>query len=165
MSLIRKHLKENGMLNAAIKRGIFFKVGHRDAIDTLLPQKGNKYFCEHYFETHPEYYKLTEDNVRFEMVNHWGQMVPCSRNEDMIRELSENLISWFTQNSQVKSFALLNKDGTAPQCCCEKCKGFSKVENYVCMINEIAKRLKKVHSEGNSDGTCLEGTFFEENLL
>lgn len=201
---VYEHLKENGMLDAAIKRGILFKVGHHDAIDTLLPQRGNKYFSEHYYETHPEYYKLTEDGSRFEMVNHWGQMVLCSRNEDMINQISENLIGWFTQNPQVKSFALLNKDGTAPQCCCDKCKGYTKVENYTYMINEIAKRLKKAHSDvelnmmsytdlwepptnitlednvsvteatwhisglrtiGKPDGTCLAGTFFEENLL
>ncbi|MBP3337764.1 MAG: hypothetical protein J6L59_05100, partial [Clostridia bacterium] len=51
---VYEHFKENGMLLEAIKRGILFKVGHHDAIDTLLPQKGNKYFSEPYFETHPE---------------------------------------------------------------------------------------------------------------
>lgn len=201
---VYEHLKENGMLEAAIKRGILFKVGHHDAIDTLLPQRGNKYFSEHYYETHPEYYKMTEDGTRFEMLTHWGQMVLCSRNEDMINQISDNLIYWFSQNPQVKSFALLNKDGTAPQCCCDKCKGYSKVQNYVYMINEIAKRLKKVHPDvelnmlaytdlweppaeiklegnvsvtestwhvsglrtaGKPDGSCLSGTFFEDNLL
>ena len=201
---VYEHMKENGMLEAAIKRGILFKVGHHDAIDTLLPQRGNKYFPEHYYETHPEYYKMTEDGTRFEMLNHWGQMVLCSRNEDMIKQISDNLISWFLQNPQVKSFALLNKDGTAPQCCCDKCKGYSKVQNYVYMINEIAKRLKKAHPQvelnmlaytdlweppaeiklegnvsvtestwhvsglrtaGKPDGSCLSGTFFEDNLL
>lgn len=144
---VYENMKKNGMLEEAIKRGILFKVGHHDAIDTLLPQRGNKYFSEHYYETHPEFYKLTEDGKRFEMVDHWGQMVLCSRNEEMIETISKNLISWFTQNPQVKIFALLNKDGTAPQCCCEKCKGFSKVENYVYMINEVAKRLKKAHPD------------------
>ena len=201
---VYEHFKENGMLTEAIKRGILFKVGHHDAIDTLLPQKGNKYFSEPYFETHPEYYKLTEDGERFEMTSHWGQMVLCSRNDEMIEQISENLISWFSKNPQVKSFALLNKDGTAPQCCCDKCKGYSKAENYVYMINEIAKKLKKAHSDvtlnmmsytdlwnppenislednvtvteatwhisglrtiGKPDGSCLRGTFFEENLL
>lgn len=144
---VYENMKNNGMLEEAIKRGILFKVGHHDAIDTLLPQRGNKYFSEHYYETHPEFYKLTKDGKRFEMVDHWGQMVLCSRNEEMIETISKNLISWFTQNPQVKIFALLNKDGTAPQCCCEKCKGFSKVENYVYMINEVAKRLKKAHPD------------------
>lgn len=201
---VYEHFKENGMLTEAIKRGMLFKVGHHDAIDTLLPQKGNKYFSEHYYETHPEYYKLTEDGTRFEMITHWGQMVLCSRNDEMIDEISKNLISWFSKNPQVKSFALLNKDGTAPQCCCDKCKGYTKVENYVYMINEIAKRLKKalpyvtlnmmsytdlwnppeniclednvtvteatwhisgLRTIGKPDGSCLEGTFFEENLL
>ena len=144
---VYEHFKDNGMLDECIKRGILFKVGHHDAIDTLLPQRGNKYFAEHYFETRPDFYKLTEDGERFEMINHWGQMVLCSRNEDMIEQISKNLILWFSLNPQVKSFALLNKDGTAPQCCCDKCKGYTKVENYVYMINEIAKRLKKEHPD------------------
>ena len=146
-SSVYENMKKNGMLEEAIKRGILFKVGHHDAIDTLLPQRGNKYFSEHYYETHPEFYKLTEDGKRFEMKDHWGQMVLCSRNEEMIKEISSNLIEWFTLNPQVKIFALLNKDGTAPQCCCDKCKGYTKVENYVYMINEIAKRLKKAHPD------------------
>ncbi len=201
---VYENFKVNGMLEECIKRGILFKVGHHDAIDTLLPQRGNKYFSEHYFETHPDYYKMTEEGTRFEMVNHWGQMVLCSRNENMIEEISKNLIHWFSENPQVKSFALLNKDGTAPQCCCDKCKGYSKVENYVYMINEIAKRLKKAHPDvtlnmmaytdlwnppenielednvsvteatwhisglrtiGKPDGSCLAGTFYEDNLL
>ncbi len=201
---VYENFKTNGMLDECKKRGILFKVGHHDAIDTLLPQRGNKYFSEHYFETHPDYYKMNEDGSRFEMVDDWGQMVLCSRNEAMIEEISKNLISWFSKNPQVKSFALLNKDGTAPQCCCEKCKGYSKAENYVYMINEIAKRLKKAHPDvtlnmmsytdlwnppenvslednvsvteatwhvsglrtaGKPDGSCLAGTFYEENLL
>ncbi len=144
---VYENFKVNGMLDAAAKRGILFKVGHHDAIDTLLPQRGNKYFSEHYFETHPEYYKLTEDGTRFEMVSHWGQMVLCSRNEDMINQISENLISWLSQNPQVKTYAILNKDGRAPQCCCEKCKGYTKSENYTYMINSIAKRVKSVHPD------------------
>jgi len=144
---VYESMKADGRLDEAIKRGILFKVGHHDAIDTLLPQKGNKYFSEHYYETHPEYYRLTEDGKRFEMVDHWGQMVLCSRNEEMIKAISDNLIEWFSKNPQVKIFALLNKDGTAPQCCCEKCKGYTKTENYVYMINEVAKRLKKAHPD------------------
>ena len=201
---VYEHLKTNGMLEEGVKRGIIFKVGHHDAIDTLLPQRGNKYFPEHYYETHPEYYKLCEDGKRFEQTNHWGQMILCSRNEDCIRTLANNLIYWFKKNPQVKVFALCNKDGTAPQCCCEKCKPYSKIENYSYMINGIAKILEKELPEvrldflvytdlwappsdikfsknvaaneatwhitglrkiGKPDGSCLAGTFFEENLL
>ena len=201
---VYEHFKGNGMLDAAVRRGILFKVGHHDAIDTLLPQRGNKYFPEHYYETRPEYYKLTEDGKRFEMTDHWGQMVLCSRNREMIEQISKNLIVWLSKNPQVKSYALINKDGTAPQCCCDMCRCHSKVENYVYMINEIAKRLKKAHPDaelnmlsytdlweppaniilednvsvteatwhisglrtiGKPDGSCLSGTFFEENLL
>ncbi len=146
-NVVYEHFKTNGMLEEAAKRGILFKVGHHDAIDTLLPQRGNKYFREHYFETHPEYYRLTEEGKRFEMVDHWGQMVLCSRNEEMINQISENLNLWLFKNPQVKIYALLNKDGKAPQCCCDKCKGYTKSENYTYMINEIAKRVKPIHPD------------------
>lgn len=144
---VYEHFKTNGMIEEALKRGILFKVGHHDAIDTLLPAYGNKYFPEQYYDTHPEYYKLTEEGVRFEMNTNWGQMVLCSRNDEMIEQLAENLNSWLSQNPQVKSYAILNKDGMFPQCCCEKCKGYTKPENYVYMINEVAKRVKPVHPD------------------
>ena len=196
--------KETGLLEEGIKRGIIFKVGHHDALDAILPQKGNKYFPEHYYETHPEFYRLNEDGTRFECKDAWGQMILCSRNEEMIKEVAKNLIAWFRANPQVKVFALCNKDGTAPQCCCEKCKPYSKVENYAHVINEVAKIVGKelpdvrvdfivytdlwtppldlkmeknvavneatwhitgLRKAGKPDGSCLAGTFFEENIL
>lgn len=142
---VYENFKVNGMLDAIVKRGIILKVGHHDALDTLLPQRGNEYFPEHYFETHPEYYKLTESGERFELVNHWGQMILCSRNDEMIAQLAKNLITWFKKNPHVKVFALCNQDGdaTIPQCCCEMCRPYSKIENYTYMINEVAKRVRR----------------------
>ncbi len=217
---VYENFKENGMLAEAVKRGIIFKVGHHDAIDTLLPPHGNKYFAEHYYETHPEYYKMMEDGTRYEMLNGWGQMVLCSRNEDMIEQLAQNFNDWFSQNPQVKKYGFSCKDGVYPQCCCEKCKGHSKIENFTYMLNEVAKRVKPVHPHveinfcayadlwepptnfvpesnltvheavwyrtedwtpelakidlwhssglrtvGKPDGSCLAGTFYEDNLL
>ena len=202
---VYEHYKENGILDEALKRGFILETGHHDTIDTILPQRGNKYFPEHYFETHPEYYRLNEDGSRFEMVSDWGQLVLCSRNEEMIEQAANNLIAWLDQNPMVKAYSWVNKDGTFPQCCCEKCKPFNKTENSLYMINEIAKRVYKAHPDvlisniaytdvweppenfgplspnlmvneavwhvsglrktGKPDGSCLIGTFFEENLL
>ena len=47
-------MKENGFLDAAISRGMEFAVGFHDLSRMLLPTHGNKYFPEHYYETHPE---------------------------------------------------------------------------------------------------------------
>lgn len=202
---VYENFKVNGMLEECVKRGFIMETGHHDTIDALLPQRGNAYFSEHYFETHPEYYKLNEDGTRFEMVNNWGQMVLCSRNEEMIEQVANNMIAWLDQNPAVKAYSWLNKDGTAPQCCCEKCKPYSKGENCLYMVNEIAKRVYKAHPDvlismiiytdvweppegfdslspnlmineavwhisglrktGKPDGSCLIGTFFEDNLL
>ena len=201
---VYEHFKNNGLLEEGIKRGIIFKVGHHDTIDTMLPQRGNAYFPEHYFETHPEYYKLNPDGSRFEMVDNWGQMVLCCRNEDMIAQFADNLNHWLSMNPQVKMYAIIPKDGIAPQCCCELCAPYTKTENYSHMINSIAKKVAAVHPDvqvvfsaytdlwepptgmvlepnvavdeavwhetglrtiGKPDGSCLAGTFFEENLL
>lgn len=204
-NVVYEHFKENGMLDECAKRGFIFRVGHHDTIDTLMPQRGNKYFPEHYYETHPEYYKMNEDGTRFEMVDHWGQMVLCSRNDEMINQLAQNMIEWLNQNPQVKVYAFSNKDGTAPQCCCPKCKPYSKTENFYYMMTEVAKRVGKAHPDvkigtdaytdmweppaaltslepnmtvslatwhstglrkcGKPDGSCLNGTFFEDALL
>lgn len=145
--VVYEGLKSTGFLEAANERGILFKIGHHDAINTLLPQRGNEYFPEHYFETHPEYYKLNEDGTRFEMVTNWGQLVLCCRNDEMIAQISDNLIQWLNQNPLVKTYSLLPKDGRAPLCCCEKCSGHTKAENYAYMINGIAKRVRPHHPD------------------
>lgn len=144
-NMVYEVMKTNGMLDEALKRGILFKVGHHDTVDTLMPPHGNKYFPEHYYNTHPEYYKLCEDGTRYEIIDVTGQMVLCSRNTNMIDQLAQNLIEWLNQNPQVKTYALMPKDHIAPQCCCEKCKPYTKTENYMYMINEVAKRVKPVH--------------------
>ena len=219
-NVVYESFKTNGMLEEMKKRGIIMAVSQHDAFDTLLPQHGNKYFPEHYYETHPEYYKLNADGTRFENQRHWGQLTLCCRNDEMIEEMSKNLIEWLNLNPIVKNFGLVPKDGVAPQCCCEKCKPYTKTENYVHLVNSIAKRVAKVHPDttlnfsayadlwappenavlepnvivgeatwyrdetwtpelakvkpfnssglrttGKPDGTCLTGTFFEDNLL
>ncbi len=144
---VYEQFKENGLLEEADKRGFIMQVGHHDSIDTLLPQRGNKYFPEHYFETHPEYYRLNEDGTRFEMVNNWGQMVLCSRNEEMIRQLAENMISWLDQNPLVKGYIWCDKDGMAPQCCCEKCKPYTKSANSQHMLNSVIDIVREKHPD------------------
>lgn len=143
--VVYEGLKNNGVLEAATKRGILFKVGHHDSIDALLPQRGNEYFPEHYFETHPEYYKLNEDGTRFEMVSHWGQLVICCRNDEVAATMGDNLVKWLDQNPLVKIYSPCPKDGRAPMCCCDKCKGHTKAENYAYLVNGIAKRVKPHH--------------------
>ncbi len=202
---VYEHFKGNGMIEECAKRGFILRVGHHDAIDTMLPPHGNKYFPEEYYVTHPDYYKMLEDGTRFEMVDNWGQMVLCSRNDEMIEQISKNLIEWLAQNPQVKVYTFVNKDGTAPQCCCEKCRPYTKAENFLYMIGKMAEKVAKVHPDvkiaisaytdiweppayvkslpsnlfaeeatwhitglrtvGKPDGSCLNGTFYEEALL
>lgn len=203
---VYEHYKENGMLAACIQRGILFMVGHHDTFEMLLPQQGNTYFPEPYYQTHPEYYRLEADGSRFvDIPGFWGQMTLCSRNEEMIAQVAQNLNTFLTKNPLVKLYSLAVKDGTAPQCCCKKCSPYSKVENILYFSFRVAEQVAKTHPDvkivlciytdmweppvwlkklpenitiieavwhttglrttGKPDGSCLNGTFYEENLL
>lgn len=142
-----ENLKDTGMVEEANRRGLEFMVGHHDALDLFLPAEGNKYFPEKYYETHPEYYRLQEDGTRFKMIDHWGQVVLCCRNQGMIKQMSENIINWLSKNPGVKMIQLAPHDGRAPQCVCEDCKPYSKSENYTYFMNEVAKRVGAVYPD------------------
>lgn len=201
---VYEKLKETGMTAELDRRGIRLCIGHHDALDLFLPADGNRYFPEKYYETHPAYFRLQEDGTRFRPVDHWGQMILCHRNEEMIRQISENIITWLGQNPEVGIVALMPHDGAADQCVCDLCRNYSKTENFVYFVNEVAKRVKAVHPHvriafsiyvdiwecpanmeldpsllvleatwyqdglrtvGKPDGSCLNGTHFEKNLL
>lgn len=144
-SKVYEKYKENGMLREAERRGIRFTVGHHESSRLFLPPEGNSYFPERYYETHPEYYKLMEDGKRFRPENFWGQWIFCSRNDDLIREISNNVISWIAQNPSVDIIAFWPQDGMDKQCVCEKCSEYSKVANYTFFQNELAKRVSEVY--------------------
>jgi len=137
--------KELGLIDELIRRGIKFLIGHHDASDLFLPAYGNKYFPEKYYETHPEYYKLMKDGTRYRVENHCGQIVFCGRNMDMIEQLSQNIIEWLKYNPGVEIIQLAPHDGIYEQCCCELCKPYTKTENYMYYVNEVAKRVSSVY--------------------
>lgn len=135
--------KETGMVREAERRGIRFSVGHHESSRLFLPAEGNKYFSEHYYKTHPEYYKLLENGERFYNNTHTGQWVYCSRNGGAIKELAKNISLWLAENPTVDVIALWPNDGVSDQCCCPACKPFSKTENYCYFANEVIKLVKK----------------------
>lgn len=196
--------KKNGALDEAVKRGIMFSVGHHQSTQMLIPFFGNEYFPEAYGETHPEYYKVLSDGTRYKPHDgdFDGQLVLCMRNEELVEVISENIIKWSDLNPLADVICLWPQDGVDENCYCEKCKKYSKHENYTYFANEIVKRVNKVkpnikidriayhdllecngkplseniiideavwhkdlRSVGKPDGTCLQGTPFEENIL
>jgi len=204
MNVYEKY-KEAGLIEEAERRGMVFTVGHHDAVPTFLPQRGNQYFPEHYYETHPEFYKLMEDGSRFEFVNHFGSWPLCSRNEDLPQVLADNIIHWIEQNPSVDTIAFWPMDGRDPMCCCEQCRRHTDIENYVYAQNSVAKLIRskyphikidmlaysrlfncpdglelepnlfideavtspelQIRSVGKPDGSCLNGSPYEDNLL
>jgi len=142
-SSIYEIMKTNGFLEEAMRRGIEFGVGLHEASTLFLPPRGNKYFAEHYYETHPEFYRLKEDGTRFEAVDEWGQWIFCSRNNEMISELAKNMKHWLRENPQIGEILFNPNDGLAPQCCCPKCSSYSKTENYIHVVNAAAKLVRE----------------------
>ena len=156
---VYERYKELGLIEEFERRGIRLTVGHHDAIPTFLPQRGNKYFPEHYYETHPEYYKLLEDGTRFEITDHFGAWVLCSRNPELPRVIAENIINWIEKNPMVDTIALWPLDGRAPMCTCPECSKYSDIENYVYMQNAIAKIIGKKHPDIRIDMLAYSGLF------
>ncbi len=163
--------RDNGFLPEFEKRGIRLTVGHHEASSTWLPAEGNKDFPEHYYQTHPEYYRLCADGTRFRPVNERGQLVYCARNEECIEQVSENINKWIDRNPQVDMIAFWPNDGVHEQCCCEKCAPHSKVENYTYFLNSVAKRVGKRHPRAKIDmliyvdlWRCPDGVRLEPNL-
>ncbi len=169
---IYERFKKNGMLREAERRGLRFTVGHHEASRLFLPAFGNEHFEEHYYETHPEYFKLLENGERFRNTDHWGQWIFCSRNEDAINEVSKNVTAWLKENPAVDILAFWPNDGTFPQCLCCECQKYSKTENYCYFVNEVAKRVKKHHPKIKFDmliytdlWECPEGMKLDECIL
>ena len=198
-------LKENGVIAELDRRGFQIGVGNHAGIRTMLPPYGNEYFPEHYAETHPEFYRLQEDGTRFnKWDSFWGQWILCSRNQEMIDTMVNNIIFWLDKNPAVDRLDIEPQDGIAPQCACPECSKYTKTENYIYFINEVLKKVSKARpnvilglcaytdlwecpdsatiengvalleavwhssgicSVGKPDGSCINGTFFEKDLL
>lgn len=203
-SSVYEFYKKSGVLKEIEKRGISLTVGHHESSRLFLPSYGNEYFPEHYYETHPEYYKLLKDGSRFCFDDHAGQWAFCSRNENAIEQVSKNVMKWLGQNPAVDTVNFWPNDGVSEQCMCPECSKYSKTENYCYFVNKVASIVKKEypyikfdiliyvdlwecpegisledniiidestwHKDGlrffgKPDGTCLNGTHFEKNLL
>ena len=133
-----------GVIEELTKRGIRLLVGHHEALWLFLPYYGNPCNSEHYIETHPEFFRLQADGTRFKPRtpdDHEGQWVLCSRNEECIETVARNMIEWMKKNPIVDMVSLLMYDGIAEGCCCPACAPYSKTENYLYFVREVAKRV------------------------
>ena len=139
--------KEAGLIEEIERRGICIMAGYHDMLPYFLPQHGNEYFSEHYYEIHPEYYKLMEDGTRFEITDHWGGWALCSRNPELPAVFANNLLKWIELHPMVDTISILPLDGKRPQCCCQECSKYSKGENYAYFINAVAKKIAQTHPE------------------
>lgn len=167
-----EELKRLGILTEAERRGLRFTVGHHDSSKLFLPPHGNEYFAEHYYETHPEYYKLQKDGTRYEDTSHTGQWVFCSRSDGLIETLADNIICWIKKNPLVDIIAFWPNDGIHPQCTCPQCSAYTKVENYTYVLNSVASRVSRVFPQVKIDilaytdlFECPDGAVLEKSLM
>lgn len=170
-------LKKAGVLEEIERRGILITAGHHSASRTFLPPFGNEYFPEHYYESHPEYYKLLENGERFRPDGDatevsGNQWIFCSTNQALIRVLAENILRWIEQNPLVDTVALWPEDFVRPQCACRNCAGYSKTENYVRVFNGVAKLIAAKMPDIKLDllayadvYECPEGIKIEPNVF
>jgi len=137
-------MKKNGVLEEIEKRGISITAGHHDSSMLFLPPAGNEIFPEHYYETHPEYYRLQEDGTRYFAESKWaGQLIFDMRSIGCIEQIAVNIVKWLKDNPAVDIVNLWPNDAWAPNCCCEECAKHKKTSNYAWFANEVAKRVGK----------------------
>lgn len=139
-----------GLLEEATKRGFQLSAGSHDMMPTLLPWEGNEYFPERYYETHPEYYKLMEDGTRFQrdpVRPNFGSLPFCNRNPEVPGVLAKNLLYWIEKHPGITRVGLSPMDGKREQCCCPECSKYSKIENYVHLVNSVAKEVAAVRPD------------------
>ena len=137
---VYEKLKKTDLFDEFVKRGIQMTAGHHNSGMFFLPPDGSELFPEKYYQTHPEYYKLGEDGVRFKPGGVLdGQFIFDMRNMDCIRQIAANTLCWLDINTEVDIVCFWPNDGLEPQCCCCECSRYTKTVNYVFMANEIAK--------------------------
>ncbi len=172
---VYQQLKQMGMVEELQKRGIRLTVGHHQSLTTFLPFEGNEDFPTAYGKEHPEYFRVLQDGRRQTSFNdraYGGQWLMCSRNQNAIEEMAANINTWLERNPVVDTIALWPNDGISRQCQCGMCSPYTKMENYLYFLNEVAKRLKEVHEERKVDAIvyldlweCPKNTQLCENIV
>lgn len=155
--------KEMGLLPELEKRGLNVSAGHHHAQETWLPAYGNADIPIRYVEEHPDYFRLEEDGTRWrpkENERFGGQIVWCCNNDEMIEEVGKNIVNWLDKNPVVNSIGFPPNDFRAPQCCCEKCKGHTKMENYLRFGNHLIRRIRQDYPKVNL-GVCAYGDLWD----
>ncbi len=168
-------LKSLGWLDELKKRGFDLTVGHHQAIFTFLPPYGNEHFATAYRDEHPEYFRMLENGERFtptDLKNYNGQWLLCSRNEECVQTIADNILYWLEQNPLVDTIAFWPNDGKKPDCCCPACAPYSKTENYLYFNSALAARIAQKRPDVKIDTliymdlwNCPAGTDLDDHIV
>lgn len=170
---VYKQMVQLGLMKELEKRGIRLTIGMHQVLATFLPFEGNEEFSTAYGKEHPDFFRVMVDGRRqtAEGRTHWGQWYLCSRNEACIEEMAANINAWLDRNPVVDTIHLCPNDGVSRQCQCGLCSQYTKMENYLYFLDEVAKRLRAVHEERKVDAIvyldlwdCPKNTKLCENV-
>lgn len=118
----------------------FFSAHH--TFESLLPSR-------EYFAEHPEYYALIDGERR--------PTQPCLSNEDVVREMTENLMRTIRQNPHARVFSVAQNDNVE-YCQCPTCAAIDAEEespsgSMIRFVNRVAETVEAY------DPTLLIHTF------
>ena len=163
-----EQIKELGQLPELEKRGITLTVGHHQAIFKFLPPA-------RYRNEHPEYYRLLSNGERYtpkDLKVFDGQWLLCSRNEECVQTVADNILQWLEENPLVDTVAFWPNDGKDADCCCPQCSKYSKTENYLYFNNELSRLIAKKRPDVKIDALvymdlwdCPDGTRLGDNMV
>lgn len=108
-------------------------IGLGHSFDYLLP-------ASEYFQSHPEYYALTENGIR-------ETRQPCLSNPDVIKIITENTLALVRKNPNA-NFVSVSQNDNEDFCRCENCKAIDDAEGshsgtLVRLLNAVADEVAK----------------------
>ena len=163
-----EQIKELGQLPQLEKRGISLTVGHHQAIYKFLPPAL-------YRDRHPEYYRLISNGERYtpkDLTVFDGQWLLCSRNEECVQRVADNILLWLEENPLVDTIAFWPNDGKDDDCCCPRCSKYSKTENYLFFNNRLSRLIAETRPDVKIDALvymdlwdCPSGVQLGDNMI
>ena len=151
------------LIRAARLRGMrLYRAGHSFYL-WLPPEK--------YWQSHPEYYSLIGGKrvCTYEQGEHMGHQQICVSHPDVIRIVSDNIISFIEEHPEYDFYPLWPNDADS-WCECERCRrldgeqanpfghGPANTGSYVCFANQVAERVARRHPQKMLNIICYRST-------
>lgn len=144
---VKMHLNGNFVRNLREEDG--FSRGLSGGADGLVHTFEKLLPSQKYYETHPEWFALTEQGER-------DPSGICYSNEDALNELVKNALSWLDNEKDPTIVSLTINDGNPSFCHCKKCekiykKGGNETDATLDFLNRATKLIKEKYPNVDVD--------------